>query len=81
MVMSRKELELLERIAKDPEVMVGKPVIRGNRITVEYVLRLASNGMSTDDILAEYTHLTREDVFACFLYAEKVMARNAFLPL
>ncbi len=72
---------LLDRITKSPQVMVGKPVIRGTRITVGYVLQMVSGGMTIEEILAEYTHLTRQDVLACFIYAEQTMSRNQFLPL
>ena len=79
--MTTKENPLLERITKNPEVKVGKPVIQGTRITVGYVLQLVSNGMSIEEILAEYTHLTRQDILACFIYAEQTMSHNIFLPL
>ena len=79
--MTTKADQLLDRITKRPEVMVGQPVIRGTRITVGYVLQMVSNGMTIEEILAEYTHLTRQDILACFLYAEQNMSRNTFLPL
>ena len=46
--------QLLERIACDPKVMVGKPVIKGTRLTVEYILNLLAHGSSATDILDEY---------------------------
>jgi uncharacterized protein (DUF433 family) len=73
--------QLLERIVENPQVMVGKPVIRGSRITVEYVLRMMSQGITIEEILSEYTHLTREDILACLCFAEKTMAKNIFMPL
>ena len=79
--MTTKSNPLLDRITKNPEVMVGKPAIRGTRITVGYVLQMVSGGMTIEEILAEYTHLTREDILACFIYAERTMSRNQFLPL
>jgi uncharacterized protein (DUF433 family) len=75
------EHELLERIEINPEVMVGKPVIRGTRLTVEYVLGLLAHGTATDEILAEYLGLTVEDVQACLLFATKSLESTSFMPL
>ena len=60
---------LLERMAVNPKVMVGKPVIKGTRLTVEYVLNLLAQGATIEDVLDEYEGLTREDIRACFLFA------------
>jgi len=68
--MKAKE-ELLERIVVDPKVMVGKPVIRGTRITVKLVLTLLAQGLNVEKILKDYPHLTRDDVAAVLLYAAK----------
>jgi uncharacterized protein (DUF433 family) len=59
------EARLLDRITNDPKVMVGKPVIRGTRLTVEYILNLLAHGMSIEEVMAEYAGLPREDVLAC----------------
>lgn len=53
-----------ERIAIDPEIMMGKPVIRGTRITVELILRKLAEGASEVDLLTDYPHLTTEDIRA-----------------
>ena len=63
--------ELLERITLNPKVVVGKPVIRGTRLTVEYVLNLLAHGATTEDILEEYQGLNHADIQACFLFATK----------
>ena len=76
-----QEEALLARIVIDPAIMVGKPVIRGTRLTVEYILRLLAQGMSVEEILSEYQGLTREDIQACLLFATKALAETAFLPL
>jgi uncharacterized protein (DUF433 family) len=73
--------QLLERIACDAKVMVGKPVIKGTRLTVEYILNLLAHGSSTADILAEYEGLTREDIQACLLFASHSLSSTAFMPL
>ena len=62
-----------ERITVDPEVLVGKPVIRGTRIAVEFIVDLLARGWTTEEILAEYDHLTREDIQACLAYASEVL--------
>lgn len=53
-----------ERISVDPEVMVGKPVIRGTRVTVESLLRKLAAGWSVEEILDAHPHISREDVLA-----------------
>ena len=62
---------LLERIVLNPEVMVGKPVIRGTRMTVEFILGLLAHGATEQEILNEYNGLTQEDIQACLLFATK----------
>lgn len=57
--------ELLDRIAIDPQVMTGKPVIRGTRLTVQYIVGLLAHGATVEEILAEYEGLTGDDVRAC----------------
>jgi len=59
----------LDRIAIDPQVMLGKPVIRGTRITVEILLEKIAAGCSVAEILTDYPRLTREDVLAAVAYA------------
>ena len=62
-----------DRIVADPKVLVGKPVIKGTRISVELVMDLLARGYSTQDILGQYEHLTAEDVRACLGYAGEVL--------
>lgn len=68
-------MNLHQRIAIDPEVMLSKPVIKGTRITVELILRQLAQGLTPDDILKKYPHLTREDVFAAIGYATESSVR------
>ena len=79
--MVRNEIELLERITCNPKIKVGKPVIRGTRLRVDFILGLMAYGMTIDEILDEYKGITREDVMACLLYAKSELSRNSFLPL
>jgi uncharacterized protein (DUF433 family) len=60
---------LLDRIVINPHVMVGKPIVRGTRLTVEYILNLMAHGATESEILAEYDGLTRADLQACLLFA------------
>jgi len=66
--------ELLERIEINPDIMMGKPVIRGTRITVEIILRKLSQGISIEEILADYPRLTREDIYAALSYAAEALS-------
>jgi uncharacterized protein (DUF433 family) len=58
-----------ELIEINPSIMVGKPVIKGTRITVELVLEKLASGQTVDDILCSYPHLRREQVLACIEFA------------
>ena len=73
--------ELLERITFNPKVMAGKPIIKGTRLTVEYVLNLLAHGATPEDILDEYQGLKLEDIQACFLFATKSLGETDFMPL
>ncbi|RME57335.1 DUF433 domain-containing protein [Candidatus Parcubacteria bacterium] len=73
--------QLLERIVLNPKIMVGKPVIRGTRLTVEYILNLLAHGATTAEILEEYEGLTPEDIQACLLFATKSLGSTVFMPL
>ncbi|MFO8233626.1 MAG: DUF433 domain-containing protein [Longimonas sp.] len=64
------------RITSDPEVLTGKPVISGTRLSVEHVLGLLENGWSETDILESYPHLESEDVRACLAYAREVLSEE-----
>jgi uncharacterized protein (DUF433 family) len=76
-----KEKQLLERITLNPRVMVGKPVIKGTRLTVEYILGLLAHGATIAQILQEYEGLVEEDIQACLIFAAKSLESTAFMPL
>jgi uncharacterized protein (DUF433 family) len=63
-----------DRIVRDPTVMLGKPVIRGTRITVELILRKLGDGLTPADILGDYPRLTEDDIRAAQAYAADVVA-------
>lgn len=73
--------QLLNRISINPKVMVGKPVIRGTRLTVEFILNLLAHGTTTEEILKEYQGLKPEDIQACLLFASRSMESTEFMPL
>ena len=62
-----------ERITVDPNVLVGKPIIKGTRISVEFVIDLLARGWTTEQILEEYDHLKAEDIQACLAYASEML--------
>lgn len=62
-----------QRIIVDPKILVGKPVIKGTRISVEFVIDLLGRGWTTEQILQEYDHLTLEDIQACLAYASEIL--------
>ncbi len=72
--------DLLKRIEIDPEVMLGKPVIRGTRITVEIVLEKIAAGCPIQEILDEYPRLTRDDVLAAVAYARQAIGTDEIIP-
>ena len=72
---------MLERIVINPKVKVGKPVIKGTRLTVEYILGLLAQGATFDEILQEYDGQTSEDIKACLLFATKSLESTVFMPL
>jgi uncharacterized protein (DUF433 family) len=65
-------MNLMDRITMDPEICHGKPVIRGLRYPVETILELLSAGMTTEEILADYEDLEREDILAVLNYAARL---------
>ena len=62
-----------ERITVDPEILVGKPIVKGTRISVEFVVDLLARGWTFEQILHEYDHLERADLQACLAYASEVL--------
>jgi uncharacterized protein (DUF433 family) len=70
-----------DRITLDPDVLSGKPVIRGTRLSVEFVVGLLANEWSIDDVLAEYDQITRRDVMACLAYAHQLLAGEKLYPI
>ena len=69
----------LDRITINPEIMLGKPVIKGTRITVEIILRKLAEGMTIEEIIKSYPQLTKEDILAVLEYAADVISMEEII--
>ncbi len=69
-------MTITDRIEINPKIMLGKPVIRGTRITVELVLRKLAEGATEDDLLDAYPHLKKQDLHAAMAYAADTLAHE-----
>jgi uncharacterized protein (DUF433 family) len=76
-----KDEQLLQRIVCDRQVMTGKPVIRGTRLTVDFILNLLAHSMTEAEIREEYPGISKEDIQACLLFATKALKDTDFMPL
>jgi uncharacterized protein (DUF433 family) len=74
-------MPLSERIVVDPEILAGKPVIRGTRLAVEFILELLAGGQSENNILLNYPGLAREDILACLSYASYLAHEYKSYPI
>jgi uncharacterized protein (DUF433 family) len=74
-------MELSDRIERKPEVMLGKPVIKGTRIPVELIVRKLGKGASIEDLLDGYPNLKREDIQAALLYAADTIGNELVVEL
>ena len=70
----------LSRIVLDPQVLAGKPVVRGTRLSVEFVVGLFADGWSETEILDNYPNLQRDDIRACLAYARDALASEKVYP-
>ncbi len=73
-------MNLQERIVVDPEILVGKPVVRGTRLAVEFIIDLMAQGWPESEILRNYPGLTREDIQACLQYASALLHSEKVYP-
>jgi len=67
-----------EHIHTDPKILVGKPVFKGTRLSVDFVLRLLANGWTSEQILSNYPRLTSEMLQACFSFAAECLEEESF---
>ena len=73
--------KILEHIELNPKIMRGKPIIKGTRLTVQFILNLLANGSTFEEIEKEYEGVTKEDILACLLYASEALDNSTFMPL
>jgi uncharacterized protein (DUF433 family) len=74
-------MDWYERIVVDPEILVGKPIVKGTRLAVEFIIELLAQGWQEEDILKNYPGLTIEDIQACLSYASNVLHAEKVYPL
>lgn len=74
-------MEWQDRITVDPKVLVGKPVIKGTRISVEFLMELMANGWTQEQILKEHPHLVPDDILAALHYAAEMLSQGPGFPL
>jgi uncharacterized protein (DUF433 family) len=79
--MERATLDWQERIVIDPDVLVGKPIVRGTRLAVEFIIDLLAQGWTEAELLGNYPRLTREDVQACLGYASATLQAEKVYPV
>ena len=70
-----------DRITIDPNVLVGKPVVKGTRLSVEFIIGLLSQGWSEAEVLRNYPGITTTDVQACLAYAEDILKSERVFPI
>jgi uncharacterized protein (DUF433 family) len=70
-----------ERIVVDPNILVGKPVIKGTRLAVEFIVDLLAQGWSESQILESYPGVSREDILACLKYASEILKSEKVYPI
>lgn len=70
-----------ERIEVDPAVLVGKPIIKGTRISVELILDRLADGWTMEDMLVSYPHVSREDVLAALSFASELFKEETFVAV
>jgi uncharacterized protein (DUF433 family) len=68
------------RITLDPQVLIGKPIIRGTRISVEFVIGLMAEGWNEADIMLNYPGITHDDIIACLAYARDMLSAEKVYP-
>jgi len=74
-------MDYTKRIISDPTIMLGKPTIKGTRITVELILRKMSEGVTVEELIVSYPHLKREDILAVMSYSADVISNEELIAL
>ena len=73
-------MEWQDRIVIDPNVLTGKPVIKGSRLAVEFIIELLAHGWTEQDIITNYPGITRDDILACLAYASDLLHEEKVYP-
>lgn len=74
-------MEFRQRITSNPDVLTGKPVIAGTRLSVQFIVGLLAKGVTHEEILMEYPYITEEDIRACLSYASQLLESSTLIPL
>ncbi|MVM37791.1 DUF433 domain-containing protein [Spirosoma sp. HMF3257] len=74
-------MELRQRILSNPDILTGKPVIAGTRLSVQFIVGLLAKGVTHEEILMEYPYITEEDIRACLSYASQLLDSSTLIPL
>jgi len=74
-------MEWRDRIVSDPEILVGKPIIKGTRISVELILGWLANGWTFEQVLESYPQIAREDILAALAFATERLHEEDYIPL
>ncbi|MBN1114990.1 MAG: DUF433 domain-containing protein [Oligoflexia bacterium] len=72
-------MDYKDRIISDPNIMLGKPVIKGTRVTVELILKKLSEGMSNNELLSVYPSLTEQDIYAALAFSADILSQEELL--
>ena len=72
---------MIKQITANPNILGGKPIVRGTRISVEFILDLLASGVSEKEILEDYPHLTKKDIQACLRYAARSCKNEIYVEL
>ena len=80
-IVSEEEVQMdwRDRITSDPDILLGKPVIKGTRISVELILGWLANGWSFDNLIEAYPHITREDILAALAFAAEMLLDEQYI--
>ncbi|WP_337289013.1 DUF433 domain-containing protein [Candidatus Methylomirabilis sp.] len=76
-----RQADLMKRITANPKILGGKPIIRGTRISVEFILELLASGATEPEILQDYPHLKPSDIKACLQYAARSSQNEIYVDL
>ena len=74
-------MEYNKYIVRNPDIMLGKPIIKGTRVTVELIMRKLAGGFTIENLIASYPHINKEQIYAAFEYAADLIANEEVIEL